>query len=378
MARHQSVAPPRIARYVAVEIFTRQGLVAVDRRLQDFSCCVNLPEKLWIVKSRLPLLHFTRLSYIFCVRCFHFSRTAFMNSRPPFRALGITANFLGLEKEISSYATSRIAVLPAPYEHTVSYGGGTRRGPQAIIRASQYVEFYDEELDRELCAEMGIATVPPLRFGKSVHAGALGLISRSVGKLLADGKFVVTLGGEHTISQASIRPHLEKYPDLSVVQFDAHSDLRKSYQKSKYSHASVMARVCEYMDPRRITQVGIRAQCIEESRYIRERGVNTFYAHQIRATPDWQDAVMKTLTDRVYVTFDVDGLDPSIMPSTGTPEPNGLLWSETMQLLRRIGEERTIVGCDVVELAPAKGVSHPDLTAAKLAYKLMNYAFPAQ
>jgi agmatinase len=300
-----------------------------------------------------------------------------MRSKPTFRTLGITANFLALDREISSFETSRIVVLPAPYEHTVSYGGGTRRGPQAIIKASQYVEFYDEELDRELCEDVGIATLPPLRFGKTVHTKALDLITRTVSELLTLDKFVVTLGGEHTISQASIRPHLEKYPDLSIVQFDAHSDLRESYQGSKYSHASVMARVCEYMNPHRITQVGIRAQCIEEARYIREKGVRTFYAHQIRGAgvAGWQDMVLNTLTDHVYITFDVDGLDPSIMPSTGTPEPNGLFWAETMHLLRRIGEEKTIVGCDVVELAPAKGVSHPDLTAAKLAYKLMNYAF---
>jgi len=298
-------------------------------------------------------------------------------ARTSFRALGVSANFLAIDKRISSFPTSKIVVLPAPYEHTVSYGGGTRRGPRAIIKASQFVEFYDEELDRELCSDVGIATLPPLDFGRAVHAKALDLIERTVRQLIGQEKFVVTLGGEHTISQAAIRPHLEKYPDISVIQFDAHSDLRESYQGSKYSHASVMARVCEDMRPDRITQVGIRAQCIEESRFIRERGIHTFYAHQIRALAEsvWQDAVLETLGDRVYVTFDVDGLDPSIMPSTGTPEPNGLLWSETTRLLRRIGEEKTIVGCDVVELAPAKGVAHADLTAAKLTYKIMNYAF---
>ena len=268
-------------------------------------------------------------------------------------------------------------VLPAPYEHTVSYGGGTRRGPNGIIKASQYVEFYDDELGRELCNDVGIATLPPVRFGKAIHAKALDMLYDVVSVLLTLNKFVVTLGGEHTIAQAPIKAHLEKYPPLSVIQFDAHSDLRDSYQGSKFSHASVMARVCELMNPRRIVQVGIRAQCVEESRFIKEKGVNTFYAHQIRGkdSASWQDAVLARLTDCVYVTFDVDGFDPSIMPSTGTPEPNGLYWAETMQLLRRIGEEKTIVGCDVVELSPAKGVSHPDLTAAKLTYKMMNYAF---
>ena len=297
------------------------------------------------------------------------------------KALDLKSNFLAIGREISSFDTSAIAVLPAPYEHTVSYGGGTKRGPEAIIKASHYVEFYDDELDRELCNDVGIATLPPLTFGKRVDTKALGVIRKAVAELLDAGKFVVTLGGEHTISQAPIAAHLEKYPDLSIIQFDAHSDLRDSYEGSKYSHASVMARVCEFMDPKRLVQIGIRAQCIEESRFIKERGVHTFHAHGIRsgkyAHPPhgWYESVLECLTDHVYVTFDVDGFDPAIMPSTGTPEPNGLLWPETMHLLRMIGEQRTIVGCDVVELAPAKGVPHADLTAARLTYKLMNYAF---
>jgi agmatinase len=196
-----------------------------------------------------------------------------------------------------------------------------------------------------------------------------------VKELLGREKFVVTLGGEHTISQGAIKAHQEKYPDLSVLQFDAHSDLRESYQGSKYSHASVMARVCELMEPKKVVQVGMRAQCIEESQFIKQKGVNTFYAHTIRGGFNWSDGVMDYLSDEVYITFDVDGFDPSIMPSTGTPEPNGLHWAETMQLLRRIGEKKKIVGFDVVELAPVKGVAHPDLTAAKLTYKIMNYAF---
>jgi len=303
--------------------------------------------------------------------------TIMAKTKASFKALGTKANFLAIDREISSFDTSQIVVLPAPYEHTVSYGGGTRRGPDGIITASKYVEFYDEELDRELCNDMGIATLSSIKFGKAVHAKALNILYNAVSDLLARNKFVVTLGGEHTISYAPIKAHLEKYPLLSVIQFDAHSDLRDSYQGSKYSHASVMARVCELIDPQRIVQVGIRAQCVEEAHFIKKMGVNTFYAHQIRErdSASWQDAVLARLTDHVYVTFDVDGFDPSIMPSTGTPEPNGLFWAETMQLLRRIGEQKTIVGCDVVELSPVKGVSHPDLTAAKLTYKLMNYAF---
>ena len=298
-----------------------------------------------------------------------------MPSTNRFRALGAKGNFLRIEKEISSFQTSRIVVVPAPYEHTVSYGWGTRLGPQAILEASRYVEHYDEELGTELCETVGVATLPSIAFGKSANEKAVDKIYQVVKKLLAQDKFVAVLGGEHTISQAPIRAHLEKYPDLSVIQFDAHADLRDTYEGTKFSHACVMARVCEFMDPTRIAQVGIRALCIEEAQFIRQKGINTQYAHQIRADNDWISRILPTLSHHVYVTFDVDGFDPSIMPSTGTPEPNGLYWSETMGLLRLIGEQKHIVGFDVVEFAPMKGYHHPDYTAAKLTYKLMNYAF---
>ena len=291
--------------------------------------------------------------------------------------LGTKDNFLGLDRKNSYFETSKIIVVPAPYERTVSYGKGTKRGPAAILHASHFVEFYDEELDRELCFEIGIATLAPLNFGKNRDAQAIKLLHNTIHNLLQNDKFVVTLGGEHTISQALIAAHLEKYSDLSVLQIDAHSDLRNTYQGTKFSHASVMARVREFLDPTRIVQVGIRAQSIEEAQCIRESGINTFYAHTIKDgnyTGCWDDSVLPKLTNHVYITFDVDGLDPSIMPSTGTPEPNGLQWMETVQLLRKVGHQKTIVGFDVVELAPVRGLSHPDLTAAKLAYKIMNYA----
>lgn len=298
-----------------------------------------------------------------------------MKTRSPFTPLGKKKNFLGIGREISSYGSSRIVVLPVPYEHTVSYGGGTGRGPRAILDASRYVEFYDEELGVELCKSAGIATLPPLALGKSTDEKAIARIYGAVKKLIADDKFVAVLGGEHTVSQAPIKAYLEKYPDLSVIQFDAHADLRDTYEGSKFSHACVMARVCEFMNPARVVQVGIRALCPEEAEFIRRSGITTLYAHQIRATDDSIPGVLPRLSQHVYVTFDVDAFDPPIMPSTGTPEPNGLFWPETMKLLRLIGEQKRIVGFDVVEFAPKKGVQHPDYTAAKLTYKLMNYAF---
>ncbi len=297
-----------------------------------------------------------------------------------FKILDSKKNFLGIEEpELYSFEKSRVVILPVPYEYTVSYGIGTKKGPLAILEASRYVEFYDEETKREIYRELGIATLEQLKFTNQDDETALGQIYNTVSKLLNEKKFIVMIGGEHTISQASIVAFAEKYPDLSILQIDAHSDLRDEYQGSKFSHASVMARVCEFLDPRRIVQVGIRAQCIEEAEFIREKGITTLYAHEIRRgkytklLKYWYDYPIEKLSEHVYVTFDVDGFDPSIMPATGTPEPNGLLWDETMKLLSKIGKEKTVVGCDVVELAPIKGLHHPDLIAAKLVSKMINY-----
>lgn len=298
--------------------------------------------------------------------------------------LDTRSNFLALPKEHSQYETSQIAVLPVPYEHTVSYGGGTKDGPKAILKASQYVEFYDEEFDRELCFDVGIATLRALSFGgknPKVNKEALAFIENKVEALINDEKFVAILGGEHSLSQAPVSAFSKKYPDLSVLQFDAHSDFRDEYEGNKYSHASVMARVAETIDPSRIVQVGIRAQAKEEAQFIKEHNVNTFYAFDIRQgkyirmLKHWEDQIIDKLTDTVYITFDVDYFDPSIMPATGTPEPNGMFWHETMNILQRLGKKKKIVGFDVVEFAPINNLHHPDITAAKLVYKIMNYAF---
>ncbi len=307
-----------------------------------------------------------------------------------FKTLGIDKNFLGIEAEFSAFSSSKIVVLPAPYEYTTSYGAGARFGPHGILDASHFVEFYDEETAREVHRELGIATLEPLDFasGKGkriVHEKAFKLIYGVVRGLLSEGKFVVTLGGEHTISIGPIKAHEEKYRQadggFSVLHFDAHSDLRDSYESTKYSHACFMARVCEFLDPKKVVQVGIRAQCKEEAEFIETKGIHTFYAYGIRGgkysgfLKPWEELVIEKLAQNVYVTFDVDCLDPSIMPATGTPEPNGLYWHEVMVLLHKLGQRKTIVGFDVVELAPIKGLHHADLTAAKLVYKLLNYAF---
>ena len=196
--------------------------------------------------------------------------------------LSIKDNFLAIEEKYSNLKDSKIAILSAPYEHTVSYGTGAGNGPEAIINASQYVEFYDDEFDSELCFDKGIVTIKPLEFGNSTDADVLKIIGDAVDELLAMDKFVVTLGGEHSISTAPILSHFKKYPEMSILHFDAHSDLRDSYEGNKYSHASFLARVCEKFDPSLITQIGIRAQCKEEAEYIKANKVNTFYASAIR------------------------------------------------------------------------------------------------
>ncbi|MBL1214146.1 MAG: agmatinase [Ignavibacteriae bacterium] len=292
------------------------------------------------------------------------------------RVLNKNHNFLALPAKYSGYKSSDIAILQAPLEKTVSYGKGTKAGPKEIIKASHFVEFYDEELDKELCFEKGICTLTALNFSKLSHAKALEKIYANVKILLEDKKFVVTLGGEHSISSAPIKAHFNKFDNLSILQIDAHSDLRNSYEGSKLSHASVMARVAEFTKD--IVQVGIRAQCIEEAEFIKKNKIDTFYARDIKTGKhgtNWQRKVTNKLKENVYITFDVDGLDPSVIRATGTPEPGGLFWDETMLLIKQIGKEKNIVGFDVVELAPSKLDESSNFNSAKLVYKILNYTF---
>ncbi|HMR00737.1 MAG TPA: agmatinase [Ignavibacteria bacterium] len=297
-------------------------------------------------------------------------------SKNKYRTLPLKKNFLAIEKEYSSYENSKVVILSAPYEKTTSYGKGTAKGPGAILEASHYVEFFDEETEKEVCFDIGIAAIEPMKFGKLRGKKALELIYGNVNEHIKNGKFVITLGGEHSISTAPIQAHFDNYPELSILHFDAHSDLREEYEGSKYSHASFAARVAEFSSD--ITQVGIRAQCKEEFEFIKNKGINTFYAHQIRNEGfdgTLIEKIVSTLKNNVYITFDVDYFDPSIMPSTGTPEPNGFYWDETMRLLWKVCEERNLVGFDVVELAPQKDYAFPDFMTAKLIYKILNYKF---
>lgn len=297
-------------------------------------------------------------------------------SSKKYSALPLNKNFLAIDKKFSSYDSSKIVILQAPYEKTTSYGKGTAKGPAAILKASHYVEFFDEETGKEVCFDAGIAALAPMKFAKLSGKKSLDLIYKNVNEHIKNGKFVITLGGEHSISTAPIKAHFDNYDDLSILHFDAHSDLRDEYEGSKYSHASFAARVAEFTTD--ITQVGIRAQCKEEYEFIKSKGINTFYAFQMRNDGFNYiliDRIVKTLKKNVYITFDVDYFDPSIMPATGTPEPNGFYWDETMRLLKKVCEERNLVGFDVVELAPQKGYTFPDFMTAKLIYKILNYKF---
>lgn len=299
----------------------------------------------------------------------------FKNIEMTMKTLATKDNFLGIEEQdLCSYEKSKIVIQSAPYEHTSSYLQGSEKGPKAIIDASHYVEFYDEELDQETYKKIGIATLPPISFGKKVDADAIDLIEKKTDELLKDNKFVVSFGAEHTVTYGFVKAYAKKYKNLSVLQIDAHSDLRYAYHDNIYSHASVMHRIHDMGI--NLCQAGIRAQCIEEAQLIKKaKNIHTFYAHDIHNNKNWIKELCSHLTENVYITIDADGLDPSIMPAVGTAEPNGLQWNETLELLRKVCKKKNVVGFDIVECAPIEGSILSEHTLAKLAYRLMGYVF---
>lgn len=282
-------------------------------------------------------------------------------------------NFLGLDEEAADFDAAKVVILPVPYESTTSYGGGTAHGPRAILEASRYIELYDQELDAEPY-EVGIATLPPLSLSRAGAEQAIAELRKAYDAVLDQGdhRFIIMLGGEHSITSAPVLAWADRLDTrLSVLQIDAHTDLRPEYEGTPWSHASVMARCMDRVD---ITAVGIRAMTREERDLERSRdNIHIFFADDIHSGDGWIDSVMNTLGDTVYITFDVDGLDPSLIPSTGTPEPGGLTWYPTLKLLRRVFTERRVVAADIVELAPLPGLQAPDFLMAKLAYKMVGY-----
>lgn len=280
----------------------------------------------------------------------------------------IPNNFLGLEAEHANYDKARFAVLPIPYDSTTSFMPGTRNGPAAIITASQHVEEFDADLEVE-SYECGIATLDPL---ESNVAGAEAMhediYSAACGPI-GDGKFLFGLGGDHSITSALVRATKDKFKNLSVLQIDAHSDLRDTYHGSKYSHACVMRRVHEM--GANIMPVGVRNMAAEEHHYMKKQGISAVSATDCMLDDDWVDRVMDGLGPDVYVTLDIDGFDPAYAPGTGTPVPGGLDWFQVVGLLELVASERRIVGADIVEVMPIPGQVVTEFLAAKLAYRLM-------
>jgi agmatinase len=284
-------------------------------------------------------------------------------------------NFLGLDDEYSGFERSAALILPIPYEGTVSYGQGTREGPRAILHASRQVELYDRELDDEPALTHGIHTLPALAPIVSGPEPMVAAIAACAEEQLRTGKLLVGLGGEHTISSGIARAVQAVYGDFVMVQIDAHSDLRDEYDGSPYSHACVARRLLESSGIERILQLGIRSLDVEEVTFARaspER-LRVWFAEDVHAG-DWRDELEESLRGkRVYLTIDVDGLDPAIVPATGTPEPDGLTWSETLDVVRTVARAARVVGVDCVELAPHPGQHAADFAVAKLLYKTISY-----
>ncbi|MBX2984381.1 MAG: agmatinase [Bacteroidia bacterium] len=291
------------------------------------------------------------------------------------KVLGTEDNFLGIEDpSLYQYDSSKVLIQSFPYEHTSSYLQGSNIGPEEILKASHYVEFYDEETDHEAFRKTGICTLVPYEIGGRVNKEAIDFLYQQTKVHIGNGKFVVTLGAEHSIAVSMVKAYQDKYPNLKCLQIDAHSDLRQAYQDNPYSHASALARVFDLGVP--LTQVGIRAQCIEESQLIKNNPdkIHTWYAHMVHSTPNWIDRVVDTLQGApVYITIDADGFDPAVMPAVGTAEPNGLSWHQGTQLLKKVAEKCNVVGFDIVEIAPKEGEILTQFNCAKLLYKFISY-----
>lgn len=274
-------------------------------------------------------------------------------------------NFGDLDDEFSRYETAKFVVLPVPYDKSSTWGQGSEKGPEAILEASANMELFDIET-RSQVYQKGIFTADPIV--TDVEPDKLfELVLEKARGFLKDDKFLVTIGGNHCVPIGSCKAYAEKYENLSVLQIDAHSDMRESYQGNAYSHACAMARMKEYAKP---VMVGIRSMDTSELENVKGRDV--FYASYIRKNPTWIKEVVNALTDHVYLTIDLDGFDPSIMPATGTPEPGGLYWYETLDLFEEVIKNKKLVGFDVVELCPNESSNPSNFMAAKLIYKIMS------
>jgi len=278
-------------------------------------------------------------------------------------------NFGGIDPEYATLETAAFVVVPVPYDLTTTYQGGARKGPAAIIEASCNMELYDEELDREIY-KSGIHTLPPLEAVAAGPEGMLERVEKAVSGVLEMGKVPVMLGGEHSITLGAVRAARKRCPKLSVLHLDAHADMRESYQGTPFSHACIGRRMRELCP---VVQAGIRSMSVEEAAFIRKKNVPVFSAATIRKDRNWVSKILRHLSRDVFISVDLDALDPSMMPATGTPEPGGLTWHDVLDVIREVCSKRRVVGFDIVELAPIPGMVAPDFLAARLAYRMMGY-----
>ncbi|NCC99331.1 MAG: agmatinase [Bacteroidia bacterium] len=276
--------------------------------------------------------------------------------------------FAGIPEEYRNYESSKIVVLPVPYDKTSTWVKGSDKGPEALLDASVALEWYDIETQTEVY-KRGIYTAVPVTENETPEV-LCDAVDNRVSALLNDDKFPVTIGGNHTVSIGAFRAMSRKYKSLTILQLDAHSDLRDTYEGSILNHACVMYNASK-MCP--ITQVGIRSMCVEELGNFDENQI--FYAHKIYNNDLWQEKALSTLSENVYVTIDLDVFDPSVLPSTGTPEPGGLDYYQVLHFLRSVFYNRNVVGFDIVELCPNPNERASDFLAARLAYQLMTYRF---
>lgn len=270
-----------------------------------------------------------------------------------------------------SFDDSRVVILPVPVDRTTSYVGGTRNGPHDILQASAHMELWDEEMQTDVHG-VGIFTLPEMELPFGEMEALIEEIERVAYEVIGRDKFLLSLGGEHSITPPLVSAAARKYGRLSLLQIDAHADMRDAYMGSIHNHACAMRRSVEHA---RLTQVGIRSLSTEEAEILPRMNTTVFYDFSMRRDPKWIDAVVESLGENVYVSIDVDGMDPAIMPATGTPEPGGLSWLEITALLRAVAERRRIVAADIVELSPIPGMVAPSFLCAKLVYKLLTYRF---
>lgn len=289
----------------------------------------------------------------------------------------IPRQFIGSEAQ-TTYDQAKVVILPIPYEKTTTYRKGCQNGPEAIISASEQLEAYDLELEQEVCQQTGIFTTDAIANTKLNPDLApemmMEIVSSRVSELIADGKFIISLGGEHSITAAIVTAYQQKLSQpFTVIQIDAHGDMRHSYEGSIYNHACVMRRV---LDMGLATlPVGIRSICLEEAQLIKQRQIPVVWANDIYQNSDWiERAIALISTEKVFITIDLDGLDPSSMPGVGTPEPGGLNWYELIKFMRAVFTQHEVIGCDIMELAPTSDSVVSEFTAAKLVYKLIGYA----